>query len=262
MKIAERVEARLTEWGTLVALALCATTLSAASDHQGFAKVHYVFGNAVFSRGNAPAQKLERYMVLHPGDTIKTDANSHVDLALGYNNGTLQVTPKSELTLEKLTYENTILETVHNTQLTLKSGSVVGVVNKMSAGSKYEIKSPRGVAGIRGTIYGLWDNGNVGVTRGQVVQALTLPDGTAKPMPVKAGQMLVAGTSEVRALTTTEKKSINGIANDSMTHGGYSGDMDADTVKFFQDAQNAPPDWQYLPPTSGAIEAPTSPFGR
>jgi hypothetical protein len=256
MKIAERVEARLIEWGTLMALALCATTLSAASDHQGFAKVRYVFGNAVFSRGNGPAQKIERDMVLHPGDSVKTDAKSHVDLALGHNNGSFQVTPSSEVSLDKLTYQFTGLEIVHDTQLSLKSGSVVGVANKMSAGSKYEIKTPRGVAGIRGTIYGLWANGNLGVTRGQAAQALTMPDGTVKPFQVKAGQMLVVfgTTNEVRSLTKTEKDSINDIANDSMNHGRVNPNMDW---------QNAEPDWQFLSPVAEELpppEPPTTPF--
>jgi hypothetical protein len=216
-------------------MALGATTLCAASDHQGYAKVRYVEGPAVYSRAGGAAQAVERYIILHPGDTVKTDGKSHVDLALGYNNGNLHVTPNSELALDKLTYQNTGLEVVSDTQLNLKSGAIAGNVYKAAAGSKYEIKTPRGVAAIRGTRYCVWANGNVGITQGSGVMALTLPDGTVKTFTVDQGNILVAAGPQVRALTAEEQKDINNMVNDGMTHGGMA--ADEETRRFFFEAQ-------------------------
>jgi hypothetical protein len=244
MKIAERTGTRLIEWGTVMALALCATTLSAASNHEGYAKVRYVWGEAVVTKAGGVATKLERYMVLHPGDTIKTSAKSHVDLMLGYNNGSFQVLPSSELTLDKLTYEITALETVHDTQLNLKSGTITGVVRKMAPGSKYEVKTPRGVASIRGTRYRISATGDFGAASGGGHMALVMPDGTIKTFTINAGQMLNAGGPDIRALTPAEQDEINRVVIDALSHGGFTGNFDQESRRFFFESQQEP----YLPP--------------
>jgi hypothetical protein len=244
MKIAESAGTRLVGWGTLAAVALCAVSLSAA-DHQGYAKVRYVNGEAVAAKAGGAAQKVERHMILRPGDTIKTDAKSHVDVMLGYNNGSLQVTPGSEVTLEKLTYKLTALETIHDTQLNLKSGSLVGVVKGMAAGSKYEIKTPRGVASIRGTRYQIWANGDLAVVTGRAAMALVVTNGAIKTFTVGTRQILIASIPEVRSMTAAELDSINQLCMDCTTHGGTGPDMDAEARRFFFESQAEP----YLPPT-------------
>ena len=55
------------------------------------------------------------------------------------------------LGVDKLTFTQTGADVVTETQLDLKAGHIFGMVKKMSAASKYEVKIPNGVAGIRGT---------------------------------------------------------------------------------------------------------------
>jgi len=56
------------------------------------------------------------------------------------------------LSIDKLTVDQTGVDTISDTQLDLKAGSIFGTVKKLAVGSKYEVKIPNGVAGIRGTI--------------------------------------------------------------------------------------------------------------
>ncbi len=213
-------------WLTAMAVVACAITAGAADTHQGYAKVRYVVGHAVVSKGGGAWQAVERFMILHPGDIVKTDAKSHVDLMLGYNNGSVQVTPSSELALDKLIYTTTGLEVIHDTQLNLRSGVLVGHVNKMTTGSKYEIKTPRGVAGVRGTTYRVAANGDITVTEGTLVQSLVMADGTIKTFTITAGYTLVAATGELRPATPEEIKWANDVAGDALTHGSDFVDLE------------------------------------
>jgi hypothetical protein len=255
MKIAERVGTRLVRWGTAATMAFCATALIAASDKAGSAQVRYVFGTAQVAKGTGAGQAVERYMILHSGDVIKTDGKSHVDLALGNNNGSVQVTPASDLALEKLSYMNNGLEVTHDTQLFLRSGTVAGVVNKMAAASKYEVKTPKGVVGIRGGRYRISANGDVAVTDGRAVMALTMPDGSVKTFTIDQGNMLAAATGQIRPLSRTETREINEVVGDAGTHGGYLNGLDPASRQFFQEAQNEP----YVPPNLQPQEVPVSP---
>ena len=240
MKRAEHFGARVIGWSALVALALGVTTAGAATEHQGYAKVRYVVGQALVSKGTGAGMKIERYQILHAGDTVKTDARAHVDLMLGWNNGSFQVTPGSEVTLDKLTYQNTGLEVVHDTQLNLKSGAIAGLVNKMAAGSKYDVKTTKGIARISGTRYKISANGDTAVTEGRAMMALDMADGSTKTFTIDAGKVLIASVPEVRALSSAEKDEINDLVGDAITHGGYLNDQDPETLKFFLQSQQEP----------------------
>ena len=74
--------------------------------------------------------------------------------------------------VDKLTSQQTGAEVVTETQLDLKAGHILGMVKKMSRASKYEIKLPNGVAGIRGTLYELWANGSGMVSAGSMIISL------------------------------------------------------------------------------------------
>lgn len=73
------------------------------------------------------------------------------------------------LGLDKLSETPTGAGIQTETQLDLRKGHITGNVKKMVAGSTYEIKYPKGVAGIRGSVYDMnliegIDNGTVTVT--------------------------------------------------------------------------------------------------
>ena len=153
---------------------------------------------------------------LHPGDLVKagsvirTAAKSSVDLILdggaipanapaavasassGGAEGTANVVrlwENSTLGIDRLISERTGTGTVEETGLDLRAGRVTGNVKKLSAASKYEIKMPGAVAGIRGTGYDLSGTGDVVVYEGSVMVGYVDP-ATGRPaqMEVKAGQ--------------------------------------------------------------------------
>jgi len=119
----------------------------------GRAEVKKVTGKATVAKGGGAAITLAEGMVLGTGDTIATGANSTVDLNLGLNGDVLRVEPDSTLLLDQLEVVSAG-NAVVNTKLNVTKGDVTAnVINKLSKASKYEVRTPGGVAGIRGTIY-------------------------------------------------------------------------------------------------------------
>jgi hypothetical protein len=106
---------------------------------------------------------------LGENSAVKTDANAMVDLFLGDNGPVVRVTKDTTLGIDRLDVESTGIEKVIETQLDLRSGKILGNVKKMAAASKYEVKTPMGVAGIRGTEYAISADGRVQVFSGTVV---------------------------------------------------------------------------------------------
>lgn len=100
--------------------------------------------------GGSPAP-VKMKDLFSPGVTVKTDKGSHVDLFFGRNIGTMRLEESGTLIVDKFTLTQTGADTVADIQLNLPEGTILGNVNKLSAASKYEIKVPNGVAGIRGT---------------------------------------------------------------------------------------------------------------
>lgn len=140
-------------FGSMVLAALWLLTAAAEAANPGAAKVKKVVGSASYTdaKGNGPVREGD---ILMQGATITTGAGSYVDLDMGVNGNALRIEADSTLTLNKLDYLPIRgLEPVVNTELEVKKGSAVAnVVNKLSKASKYEIKTPAGVAGIRGTV--------------------------------------------------------------------------------------------------------------
>jgi len=137
--------------GGVLLAALWLLTASTQAATPGAAEVKKVVGTASYTDGSGGGP-IKEGQVLLAGATITTGAGSYVDLDLKVNGNALRVEADSTLTLNKLEYTRAI-ETVVNTELDVKKGSAVAnVVNKLSKASKYEIKTPAGVAGIRGTV--------------------------------------------------------------------------------------------------------------
>lgn len=138
-------------FGGVLLAALWLLTAAAEAATPGAAQVKKVVGSATYTdaRGNGPIKEGD---VLMQGATITTGAGSYVDLDMGVNGNALRVEADSTLVLNKLDYTKAG-ETIINTQLEVKKGAAVAnVINKLSKASKYEIKTPAGVAGIRGTV--------------------------------------------------------------------------------------------------------------
>ena len=137
---------------TLAAVALLGMATQLPADTQpGKVQVVGLKGTASsFAAGGSPAE-VKIKDIYGPGTTIKTDKGSSVDLSFGRSIGTMRLEESGTLIIDKFTLTETGADTVADIQLNLPEGTIMGNVNKLSAASKYEIKVPRGVAGIRGT---------------------------------------------------------------------------------------------------------------
>jgi hypothetical protein len=216
----------------LVALGLAflmVSTAGAQTATQGTAKVVRMKGSARYTTGNNVWVPLKVGSRLKPGTVIQTslEKGSYVDLVLlgegegvaplGSGSGstaatdsiffqpsveqnTVRIWENSVLAIDKLTSTETGADVVTETQLDLRKGRIFGNAKKMSAASKYEVKIPNGVAGIRGTTYEISAEGVVRVLVGSVVIAYVGADGTVVTQVVMGGQQFDARSGQISAI--------------------------------------------------------------
>src|ERR1051326_4691748 len=170
--------------GSFSAVTACAVALvgafvvtSAQAVEVGKAVVRNVRGSAQYADAGQWLP-LKVGQVLKPGSTIRTANDSQVDLFMDQNGPVVRLVENTTLGIDKLNFESTGIDTVIETQLDLKSGRVIGIVRKMAHDSKYEIKTPNGVAGIRGTEYDVSATSVVRVISGSLVVVYVKSDGT------------------------------------------------------------------------------------
>jgi hypothetical protein len=209
-----------------------ATSLSAQTAKQGKAIVTAKQGSARYSSDNRTWQSVEVGAAIKPGSVIQTGPNSYVDLAIdergasamrlaaktsavGAGSGgggggatgeaanVVRITPNSILAIDKLTSEDTGADTVTDTQLDLRAGRIMGTVKKMSAASRYEVKFPTGVAGIRGTTYTLDASGVVRCLAGSLVLSY-LKDGVAVTQVVNEREQFDPATGQVTPISAVD----------------------------------------------------------
>jgi hypothetical protein len=184
---------RLT-WGYVVAIAAAAVLSVQAKDNRAI--VRAIHGSAQMSNNKGQTwQNAKVGSYLGANSAIKTAADSTADLFLGDNGPVVRVTPDTQLGIDKLTVENTSIEKVIETQLDLKSGRILGSVKKMAAASKYEVKTPVGVAGIRGTEYSIDARGKVTIITGSAVVVYVIDGNILPPVNVGAGQTVTPPAS-------------------------------------------------------------------
>jgi hypothetical protein len=197
-----------------VGAALLALAGSARADvEKGAAKVVAVHGSAEMSLDGSSWAPLTRGESLREGAMVRTTAESVADLDLGRNGSLLRLLPASTIALTALTYERTGIETVVNTEIELRAGRIVGHVQKLSAASKYEVKTPKVVAGIRGTRYSMSADGNVVVGEGSVVVVAYRADGGTITRVVNASEAFNPVTGSVAPATEQALGDVGGSAS-------------------------------------------------
>ncbi|HOX56196.1 MAG TPA: FecR family protein [Candidatus Paceibacterota bacterium] len=222
MKETRNLLKRLAVCGLALAMV---STLSAQPVTQGVAKVVRLKGAARYKNGGSDWQQLKAGDVVKPGMLIQTADKSRCDIALGDGsppvarpvaNEALAYQPAVEqnlvriwentlLGIDKLTETKTGADVVSETQLDLRAGHIFGMVKKMSAASKYEVKIPNGVAGIRGTVYDISAEGIVKVLSGSVVLAHVAPDGTVTTQLIMGLQEFDAPKNVLKPLSDPDK---------------------------------------------------------
>jgi FecR protein len=212
------------------------TGVASAQDiKQGVATVVRVRGEASYSLESGPNAKwipLVAGKILHAGATIKTQPDGLVDVVLGKQVDMPQASPVPErislapdspvrgmvnykpsaeqnvvrlsggttLKIDTLTVSSTGVDTVSDTELDLQAGRIFASVKKLSGESKYFVKTPTGIAAVRGTLFGLGADNWVGVVKNSVLLSYTGADGLPKTVVVGAGNQFNPSNGETGPL--------------------------------------------------------------
>jgi len=112
---------------------------------------------------NASWLPVKPNMKFAAGITIRTGADGVADISINGTSSAVRLTNNTTLQIPTMSYVGSAREGDTTTMLNLVSGSILGNVKKISANSRYEIVTPHGVAGIRGTDFS--------------VEAIPTPDG-------------------------------------------------------------------------------------
>jgi hypothetical protein len=213
-----------------------ATGASAQDAKQGVATVVRVQGEASYTLETGPNAKwipLVAGKTLQAGATLKTEPGGIVDVVLGKDikmpqarptpdrisfapdsleRGMVDYKPSAEqnvvrlsgdttLKIDKLTVSDTGVDTVSDTELDLQHGRIFASVKKLSTASKYYIKIPNGIAGVRGTLFGLGADDWCAVNRSSVWLSFTGPDGKLVTLLISEGSQYNPATGQVTPLS-------------------------------------------------------------
>lgn len=171
--------------GGCVAIGLMSFALVARAEYgRGTAIVKMVKGTASYVDEFGGTHVAMVGTVLKEGWTVKTGPGSSLDMTMDNNGRYLGLFENSVITLNKLRYQPSVLGDIFDTELNLKSGQMLASVSKLLAGAKYEVKTPQGVAHVRGTDF--WydaKSGEIWVVSGTVHFEIQLLDVNVPPPP-------------------------------------------------------------------------------
>jgi len=236
----------------VVSLALI-TTAEAQSSKQRTGKVVRIKGAARYSIGNNIWQPLKVGAILKSGAIVQTAQDSYADVVLNEESSApaasggmpgkassasspstpppsptsaaarsvdqdvVRILEDTVLSFDRLTAVDTGADRVTETELDLRTGAIFGAVKKQSAASRFEIKIPNGVAGIRGTYFYANAKGTFSCLSGSLAAAFTAPDGTPGAQVVAGGYQFNCLTRELSPITSSFLSQLNLLVNDMVT---------------------------------------------
>jgi hypothetical protein len=110
----------------------------------------------------------------------------------------VRILEDSVLSFDRLTAVDTGANRVTETELDLRTGAIFGAVKKQAAASRFEVKIPNGVAGVRGTYIGAnTKTSTFACIGGSIVVGYTKSDGTSGAQPVGSGYQFNTLTGEM-----------------------------------------------------------------
>ena len=203
----------------------------------GKAVVRSVSGTASYSEQGGDWKPLKSGQTLQPGSSVKSGVASRVVLFLDRNGPTVRLLEDTTLGIDKLDVDSTGPDTVIETQLDLRQGTIQGSVNKLAAASKYEVKTPNTVAGVRS---------------GPIEYQISA-DGVAH---IKYGSMMVAYTNPVTKKISTH------LINESQTFVPPSDPSRPDATPTVRATRPGEVDWTVPPPppTTAVVTPLAEPF--
>jgi hypothetical protein len=123
---------------------------------QGKATVRSVHGTVDYQADpNGAWMPVRPNMKFPAGVTFRTGPDGTADISVNGTASAVRITNSTVLQIPTMSYVGSAREGDTTTMLNLQTGSVIGNVKKITANSRYEIMSPHGVAGIRGTDFGV-----------------------------------------------------------------------------------------------------------
>jgi len=153
----------------------------------GKAIVRTVKGTASYTKssGGGP-QTLKANQELEEGDSITTGPESYVYVNINGLFSAVRIAAETTLVIKRMDRIGSAREGTTDTTLDLKIGSIQGQVKKVTGDSQYEISTPHGIAGIRGTDFSVdvSSDGN-----GQYTVTFTSLTGTVVATAVVNGQI-------------------------------------------------------------------------
>jgi hypothetical protein len=166
-----------------------------ANAREGQALVQSISGEVTMLANGGKWLPLQTGEMLKSGAVVKTGAKSRVDLFLGINGSMLRLAANTELKFTRLAIEQSPIEPIAQTEMELISGRVIGNVRKLPMGSSYVIKTPKGVAKVKGTVYDINADGELIVLSGKVRYT---DNASGKEVLIASGGKYVGGR-EVKA---------------------------------------------------------------
>lgn len=136
-----------------IGLIFMAPALSFA-DGSSQAKILEIKGDANYLKaGTTEWVKLEPTMILAEGDSVKTGSGAQLRMELmgSAKTAELLIRKETEFKFSKFRFDEA--SKVDNTLLEVGVGSILVKAEKLVGASKFEVKTPTSIVGIRGTIF-------------------------------------------------------------------------------------------------------------
>ena len=189
-----------------------------ANTRDGQALVQAVNGEATVSLDGSKWLPLQAGQLLKTGAVVKTGADSRADLFLGINGSLLRLTADTELKFNKLAVKISPIEPIAVTEMELRRGRVIGNVRKLPMGSKYLLKTPKGEADVKGTVYDINADGELIVVSGKVNYT---DNATGKEVVIASGEKYVGGR-ELKAADDEKAESAASAPTDAPGFPGFT----------------------------------------
>jgi len=197
----------------LVMVGLVSSLLASAADKlevkgDRWIEVRRTIGQVVYSRGKTSQAARKGIQLQLVGDTITTKQGASAVLAVDIGTGFIRVSENTTITVQKL-FTGRGGERI--TELVVKNGQVRLQLRPLTdANSRVEVHTPAGVAGVRGTDFGVsvQDDGKMGVAT-QTGSVAT--NAQAQTVLVKAGfqNLTIPGQPPSQAVPLREDTRLN-----------------------------------------------------
>lgn len=126
----------------------------AAASEMDQAKVLEIKGEAKFMKAGTNGWKiLEPGMILSEGDSMKTGADSEATLELSGAKKTAEIVVRKDSEFSFATFRHDEAAMTDQTLLDVGTGGVLVKAEKLIGESKFQVRTPTSIVGIRGTIF-------------------------------------------------------------------------------------------------------------